>query len=314
MGIIKRLISVIKMKDEIGSFLMKSLLRINGARIGRNTYISMSARIVGNKVVIGNDTRILSNVKIKANSIEIGNMCILSEEGFYTGTANLKIGNKTYIGKKVRINISRDVHIGNDVGVGENTTVWTHGYFPPADEGYPVTYKPVSILDNAWVSTNIIVLPGVTIGKGTIVGAGAVVTKAFPDNSLIAGNPAKLLKEASQIKSDRGFLEIMKDIFAYDASYVLEENEISYLKYKMGGNSVYVFYGSSDFDFSSIDKNKSIVIFKNILNPEYFLDNKYDWIDLTLAKRLVRNTNNKEVKKLLVLLRHWGVRVEVDYE
>ncbi|GEM_PF-3620723 len=314
MTLVSKIIKLVEVKDSFGSFLMKSFLRMSGAKIGRNTYISFSSRIAARRVVIGNDCRILSHVKIKTSSFELGNGCILSEQGYYTGKSSLQIGNKTYIGKKVRINVSDEVKIGNDVGIGENTTIWTHGYFPPADEGFPVTYKPVAIHDGAWVSTNIIILPGVVINAGTIIGAGAVVTKTFPDNSLIAGNPAKLLKSTDTIKSDRDFLEIMRDIFdQYDFCKLIEQGQ-GFLKYQYRNSLMYVLQGDPDLDFASIDQRKSIVIIKNLRNRDFFVDKEFDWIDLSMDKRLVRNTKNKDLKSTLSLLREWGIRVEVDYE
>lgn len=54
--------------------------------------------------------------------------------------------------------------------------------------------KPIKIGNNVWVGTRVIILPGVEIGDNTIIGAGAVVTKSFPKDCIIGGNPAKILK------------------------------------------------------------------------------------------------------------------------
>ena len=67
--------------------------------------------------------------------------------------------------------------------------------------GFPIKYqgttkeKPVIIGDGCWICARTILLPGVLIGEGCIVAAGAVVTKDVPDNSLVAGVPAKLIKQ-----------------------------------------------------------------------------------------------------------------------
>ena len=53
----------------------------------------------------------------------------------------------------------------------------------------------IVINKNVWIGTNVVILPGVKIGKNSIIAAGSIVTKSFDDNSLIAGNPAKLIKK-----------------------------------------------------------------------------------------------------------------------
>lgn len=54
--------------------------------------------------------------------------------------------------------------------------------------------RSISIEDDVWIGARAIILPGVTIAKGSIVGAGSVVTKSFPPYSVIAGNPARIVK------------------------------------------------------------------------------------------------------------------------
>ncbi len=312
MSIIKQIIKVSGFFDTAGSELMKALLRLNGAKIGKNTFVSFSSRIVSGNLVIGNDVVIKSHTKIKAKKVRIGNSCIISEQCYITGSADFEIGDKTFIGKRVRINVSENVLVGKDVGIGENSVIWTHGYFPPADEGYPVTYKPVTIKDGAWVSTNIIILPGVVIGKNVIIGAGSVVTKSFEDNSLIAGNPAKYLKNTNDMRSDKGFIAIMKDIFKkYPEFRFVEEGE-HYLIYHLNKCKVYLFFKGNDFNRASIDAKHSIVIFKEIDNPEYFKNNKFNWFDL--SKRECKNMPLKEAKMIMSVLRDWGIRLIVNYK
>lgn len=86
------------------------------------------------------------------------------------------------------------IEIGKDVWIGQNTGIITanHKLSDPEqhEEGKPVTLK-----DKVWIGMNSVILPGVILGPHTIVGAGSVVTKPFPEGwCVIAGNPAKKIK------------------------------------------------------------------------------------------------------------------------
>lgn len=286
------------------SALMKGFLRLNGAKIGKSTYISFSSRIVGKKVVIGDDVFILDRVMIKGNEITIGNSCTISNDCFISGSHSLNIGDKTYLGKKARIDLSRDVVLGTDVGFGENSIIWTHGYFPPADEGYPVTYGPVEIGDSAWVSTGIIVLPGVKVGKKAIIGAGSVLTKSVPDDMVAAGNPAKVIKNVVEIKNDRGFMVIMEEIMdGYKTdSRIAKNNEGGVILYNYGKYSI-----ALSEDYNVISKRNfpkgTLILSKKILRSavkDYFY---FDFEDKTRIR-----SNNKNVLDLDFYLMGFGIR------
>jgi acetyltransferase-like isoleucine patch superfamily enzyme len=299
--------------DYLGSEIIKFILRLGGAKIGKNTYVSLSSRIYAKKINIGNDCKIMSNVKIKGNNIEIGNTCIISENSIITGNANFQLNDKSYIGKKVRINLSRDVIISYDVGIGENSCIWTHGYFPPLDEGYPVTYDQVEIEKNVWISSNVTILPGRKLKEGTIVGAGAIVTKDFPENSLIAGNPAKYIKSVSEIMTGITFIDSMKQIFAnYPKISCVESNE-NLLIYSVNNHLIYVVTGNINIDLNKIPIKNSIFILKD-LNHKYNLIDKYLWIDLTINCRKVKHSKNRTLIYLISILRDFGIRLVTDYE
>lgn len=110
---------------------------------------------------------------------------------------DVRLGDNSGIG--VNATISRGVTIGKDVMMGPECTILTsnHGML---DNGIPMwkqefsETRPVIIGNNCWIGTRVIILPGVTLGDGCVVGAGSVVTKSFEENSIIAGNPAKLIK------------------------------------------------------------------------------------------------------------------------
>ena len=90
----------------------------------------------------------------------------------------------------------REVHIGNHVMVGPHTLITTVGHplSPKGRRKYHALAKPVRIGDDVWIGGNVTILPGVTIGNNVVVAAGAVVTEDVPDNTLVGGVPAKVIK------------------------------------------------------------------------------------------------------------------------
>lgn len=94
------------------------------------------------------------------------------------------------------------VHIGTNVMMGENCAIFTSSHLRSEDgkrfiHGY-TSPKPVYIGDDTWIGHNVIILPGVHIGKGCTIGGGAVVTKDVPDYCLAAGNPAVVKKKYAE--------------------------------------------------------------------------------------------------------------------
>ncbi len=88
------------------------------------------------------------------------------------------------------------ITIGDDVQIGPNVQLLTptHPVEPELRRQQWEAAKPIEIGDNAWLGGGAIVLPGVTIGGNTVVGAGAVVTRDLPANVVAAGNPARVVR------------------------------------------------------------------------------------------------------------------------
>ena len=90
-----------------------------------------------------------------------------------------------------------EVHIGDNVMIGPNTLITTVGHplTPKGRRQHLAQASEVRIGNDVWLGGNVTVLPGVTIGNNVVVGAGAVVTKDIPDNSLAVGVPAKVIRK-----------------------------------------------------------------------------------------------------------------------
>ena len=107
------------------------------------------------------------------------------------------IGNRSGVG--INANLHGPVIIGDDVMMGPECIIYTrnHAYLdttiPMRQQGFS-EIKEVTIDDDVWIGGRVIILPGVHIGKGAIIGAGAVVTKDVPEYAVVGGNPARILK------------------------------------------------------------------------------------------------------------------------
>lgn len=111
---------------------------------------------------------------------------------------DLEIGNNSGIGVCARIN--GKCIIGNDVMMAPYVSVYTRNHrfenteIPMRCQG-STKEMPVVISDDVWIGANVIILPGVTVGKGAVIAAGAVVTKDVPEFCVVGGNPAKVIKQ-----------------------------------------------------------------------------------------------------------------------
>lgn len=110
---------------------------------------------------------------------------------------DLSLGDNSGVG--VNSLISSCVTIGNDVMMGPECMIFTsnHGVSDintPMWKQKSTEPKPVVIEDDVWIGARVIILPGVHVGKGSVIGAGSVVTKDVAPYSIVGGNPAKLIK------------------------------------------------------------------------------------------------------------------------
>lgn len=123
------------------------------------------------------------------------NVNIYPKAGF---SSSVELGNNSDIGLRCRLN--GKVIIGDDVIMAPDVAVYTVNHNTSRTD-IPIKYqgiteeRPVTIGDGCWICTRVIILPGVSIGKGCVIGAGAVVTKSIPDYCVAAGNPAVIVKK-----------------------------------------------------------------------------------------------------------------------
>lgn len=108
---------------------------------------------------------------------------------------NIYVGNNFYAGYNFTVLDMAEVRIGDDCMIGPNVGIYTAGHgIEPKDRNKSGYGIPINIGDNVWIGGSCVILPGITIGDNSIIAAGSVVTKDVPANKIVAGNPAKILK------------------------------------------------------------------------------------------------------------------------
>lgn len=115
---------------------------------------------------------------------------------FYaTGGGNTRIGRNLFVNQNCTFYDLGGLDIGDDVMIGPNCSLITSGHpIPPAQRRDGVTAKPIRIGNNVWIAANVTVIGGVTIGDNAVVAAGSVVTKDVPANTIVGGNPARVIR------------------------------------------------------------------------------------------------------------------------
>ena len=114
---------------------------------------------------------------------------------FYTDCGkNISVGKNVFINSGCRFQDQGGIRIGEGVLIGHNVVLATLNHDIDPKKRSTMHPGPIVIGDNVWIGANATVVPGVTIGDGAVIAAGAVVTKDVPDNVIVGGVPAKVIK------------------------------------------------------------------------------------------------------------------------
>jgi acetyltransferase-like isoleucine patch superfamily enzyme len=109
--------------------------------------------------------------------------------------ARLTFGKNVFLNQGVRIACSSEISIGDNTLIGDEAVILDNDYHGMSES--PAKVAPVRIESDVWLGTRVIVLRGVTIGRGSVVGAGAVVTRSIPPFTFAAGVPARAIRSLS---------------------------------------------------------------------------------------------------------------------
>lgn len=159
-----------------------------------NAFIHGKA-LVDDGVNIGAGTRVWGFTHLLAGA-QVGDDCNICEQVFIEGY--VVIGNRVTV--KSGVQLWNGLKVEDDVFIGPNVT-FTNDPFPRS-KMYPATFMQTIVRKRASIGGGAVILPGLTIGEGAMVGAGAVVTKSVPARSVVVGNPARVLRWLEDVAND----------------------------------------------------------------------------------------------------------------
>lgn len=134
---------------------------------------------------------IVNRIILSKKGVEIGDKSIVFNFNLVGRRRYLSIGNNCLITKTVHMACHEKIIIGNNVVINDHVKLLTATH-DLVDATWPMIMKPIVIGNYAWIATSAIILPGVTIGDGAVVGAGAVISKDVPPYGIVFGNPSQL--------------------------------------------------------------------------------------------------------------------------
>lgn len=185
-------------------FLKKLWLRLFfSAKLGKHTYIGWFSAVIGNKIELEDYSSIKPLTLIKLDGdFHLGAYSEISSFTLVYGSSDLFIGDQCYIGPQALINVDEPVIIENESALGARCMVFTHGSFFPYTEGYWVKLAGVHLGSRVWCAAGVFIHPGVEIGNNTFVNSGSVVNQSLPSDSIVEGNPAKVVYSMSRVKRE----------------------------------------------------------------------------------------------------------------
>lgn len=170
--------------SKIKRLYRKSFYKLRGAKIGNNVYLGKVTIEMPEQVIINDDCQIENNVRLRP--------------GGPWKKSSIIISNNTFIGDSTQINV------GSEFKIGSNCMIAPACIFSDAQHSFgnldipmkkqKCNYNPITVEDDVWIGTGVIILSGVVIGKGSIVAAGSVVNKSIPQYEIWGGIPAKKIK------------------------------------------------------------------------------------------------------------------------
>jgi acetyltransferase-like isoleucine patch superfamily enzyme len=171
----------LEIRDAVFKLVRGFFFRLRTASCGSWLRVGSGVRLLkkNGTVVLGTKVQLHRQVKLSAWGTD--------------GPARIEIGDGTAIGDRTEIHAGNRVSIGTGCNISWDVNILDRDYHKLESDQEVIA--PVHIGDRVWIGCRAIILKGVTIGDGSVVAAGSVVTRDVPAGALVAGNPAKVIRE-----------------------------------------------------------------------------------------------------------------------
>ena len=317
------------------SFLKSIVYRFKGYKIGKHVKFGFGSVIIGKKVEIGDHVKVGLLTVIRGHEIQIekyatigsftfidsgklriGEDSRINEQviigGMKTPESSLDLGKRTIIMEYSYINTTMPVKIGDDTGIGGHCLLFTHGSWLNQLEGFPVNFAPIEIGKSVWLPWRVFVMPGVTVGDKVVIGANSLVSKSIKSNCLVAGAPAKLIKEnfptpLTKSEKQEKFTFMVNEFIRYLEYHDIKvESEILSSKIIITAekhDSKAVFFFDTSKDYEALISKKEMLFVVNISDDDMQLPNQIQkntmFLDLNKKQRLGTSKIGEEFVKFV---------------
>jgi acetyltransferase-like isoleucine patch superfamily enzyme len=306
-----------------------------GARIGKGTRIKIGTILLSRKIIIGENVKIGPFVYISANEFEVNDhtkikpLSVVSAtkihlgkyvhisplsiiSGDHTEKSIFKVGNHSRFFPFCWVDTGEGVEIGNNVGIGGHTLIFTHGVWSDYLDGAPVTYGPVKIEDNVWLPWRVFVMPNVTIGKDSIIGANSTITKSISANVIAAGSPAKKIKDNAIKEISNGerlerALHVLSEFSKHYSFKTGTENKLKDCQLILNNNKIVI------DDIEDVSQNDIVFLVNKTLSETEITRLKTKGVSIIFHhdKKVFTTPKNLICSEFIQFLRKYGIRLDI---
>ena len=204
-----------------------------GAKISSNCYIKTCSFELGVMSILGKNANVVTRHVRIGDVFFSGNSITIGGGGAFSNRAKLIIGDECLVSSHCLLNTGEGIIIGNRVGLSPYVKLYTHNHWQNELEGYHSNFGPIIIEDNVYVTGDCLVVPNITIGKGSTIFANSTVVSNVKPYSQLSGNPAKVIGKIDNDVRQNKKVSIIRKIVSsmYDEEQTIDINKenVTYL-------------------------------------------------------------------------------------